>query len=119
MKNFSDFILDDESFFCYINPFNNNNKFSPKNKSESLAPLMEKNNKISIKINRNIKKKINSLVIKDSQEKENQANRTRKLRLFYNLSPSISTKNIKLFKSKSRNDEFSNLIPLNLKKKKI
>ena len=119
MKNISDFILDDESFFGYINPFINNNKYSPKNKSESLVPLMEKNNKISIKINRNIKKKINSLVIKDSQEKENQSNkRIKRLRLYYNLSPPIKTKNIKLFKSNSKIDEFSNLIPLKLKRNK-
>ena len=118
MKNISDLILDDESFFCYINPFINYNKLSPKNKSENVAPLLEKNNKISIKINRNIKKKINSLVIKDVQEKEKQQNkRIKKLRL-YNLSPPINTRNIKLFKFNSKNDEFSNLFPLSLKRNK-
>ena len=118
MKNISDLILDDESFFCYINPFINN-KFSPKNKSEKVAPFIEKNNKISIKINRSIKKKINSLVIKEDQDKEKQANkRIKKLRLYNFSPPPIKTRNIKLFKFKSKKDEIPNLIPLSLKKNK-
>ena len=118
MKNISYLILDDESFFCYINPFINN-KFSPKNKSEKVAPFIEKNNKISIKINRSIKKKINSLVIKEDQDKEKQANkRIKKLRLYNFSPPPIKTRNIKLFKFKSKNNEIPNLIPLSLKKNK-
>ena len=118
MKNISDLILDDESFFCYINPFiNNKSKFISKMKSEN-NPNKEKNDKISIKINRKIKNKINSLVIKDGQDQERQKNkRIKKLKL-YNLSPPVTTRNIKLFKLNSKIDEFSNLIPLGMKKNK-
>ena len=116
IKNISDLILDDNDFFCYINPFSNK-RITNENKVESLASFIEKKNKInkiSIKIkNKEIKEKLNSLVNgkTDVQEKE-------KLMLNY-LSPRCSHKQLRIFNSNlKKNTENSNIIPFGLKKSK-
>ena len=116
IKNISDLILDDDDFFCFINPFSNK-RITNENKVESLASFIEKKNKInkiSIKIkNKEIKEKLNSLVNgkTDVQEKE-------KLMLNY-LSPRCSHKQLRIFNSNlKKNTENSNIIPFGLKKSK-
>ena len=116
IKNISDLILDDNDFFCYINPFSNK-RITNENKVESLASFIEKKNKInkiSIKIkNKEIKEKLNSLVNgkTDVQEKE-------KIMLNY-LSPKCSHKQLRIFNSNlKKNTENSNIIPFGLKKSK-
>ena len=116
IKNISDLILDDDDFFCFINPFSNK-RITNENKVESLASFIEKKNKInkiSIKIkNKEIKEKLNSLVNgkTDVQEKE-------KIMLNY-LSPKCSHKQLRIFNSNlKKNTENSNIIPFGLKKSK-
>ena len=122
VQNISDLILEDDDFYCFINPFYNIKK--PKqDKSESIASFIEKRNKInkiSIKIkNKELKEKINSLVTKKSDEQEKN-NRKDNL-VINNLSPKFSYKNLKSLKyklSSKKNKIFLELIPFNLKRNK-
>ena len=122
VKNISDLILEDDDFYCFINPFNNNKK--PKqDKSESIASFIEKRNKInkiSIKVkNKELKEKINSLVTRKSEEQEKKKRKDNLV--LNNLSPKFSRKNLKSLKyklSSKKNKLFLELIPFNLKKSK-
>ena len=122
VKNISDLILEDDDFYCFINPFNNNKK--PKqDKSESIASFIEKRNKInkiSIKIkNKELKEKINSLVTRKSEEQEKKKRKDNLV--LNNLSPKFSRKNLKSLKyklSSKKNKLFLELIPFNIKKSK-
>ena len=126
--NISELVLDDQDFFCYINPFNNKKNISYQKKSESLSNFMEKKNrinKISIKIkNRDIKHKLSSLATKRTigQEKEEEEKKKENIK-FKSLSPTslikkIKIKLIKIKTNSEKSTEFPNLIPLSLKKSK-
>ena len=118
-KDISDLISEDENFICFINPFTD--KKANESNDRAIASFIEKKNKlnrISIKIkNKQIKKKLQSLVsinIED-HEQENEKGDNLKKKYYYLR---MSSRNLGAFKFSSKKFELPSLVPLGLRKNK-